>query len=178
MREGKVRHVAASNVSPERLEAAMQASEREGLVRYVALQPHYNLVERGYENGLADVCRRHDLGCLPYFALAKGFLTGKYRPGADEVRSERAEGASAYLDERGERVLERPRRGGRRARRARRGGEPRLAGGAADRRLADRQRPDAAQLTELMAMTDLELQRRAHARRGRRALRRRRSRLP
>ena len=50
-------------------------------------------------------CRRHDLGCLPYFALAKGFLTGKYRPGADEVRSERAEGARAYLDERGERVL-------------------------------------------------------------------------
>jgi aryl-alcohol dehydrogenase-like predicted oxidoreductase len=83
----------------------MQASEREGLVRYVALQPHYNLVERGYERGLADVCRRHDLGCLPYFALAKGFLTGKYRPGADEVRSERAKGARAYLDERGERVL-------------------------------------------------------------------------
>ena len=44
-------------------------------MRYVALQPHYNLVERGYENGLAGVCRRHDLGCLPYFALAKGFLT-------------------------------------------------------------------------------------------------------
>jgi aryl-alcohol dehydrogenase-like predicted oxidoreductase len=60
VREGKVRHVAASNVSPERLEAAMQVSEREGLVRYVALQPHYNLVERGYENGLAGVCRRHD----------------------------------------------------------------------------------------------------------------------
>ncbi len=105
VREGKVRHVAASNASPERLEAAMEASEREGLARYVALQPHYNLVERGYENGLADVCRRHDLGCLPYFALAKGFLTGKYRPGADEVRSERAMGARAYLDERGERVL-------------------------------------------------------------------------
>jgi aryl-alcohol dehydrogenase-like predicted oxidoreductase len=105
VREGKVRHVAAFNVSPERLEAAMRASEREGLVRYVALQPHYNLVERGYEDGLAEVCRRHDLGCLPYFALAKGFLTGKYRPGADEVRSERAQGAGAYLDERGERVL-------------------------------------------------------------------------
>ena len=105
VREGKVRHIAASNVSAERLEAAMQASEREGLVRYVALQPHYNLVERGYEHGLADVCRRHDLGCLPYFALAKGFLTGKYRPGADEVRSERAKGAGAYLDARGERVV-------------------------------------------------------------------------
>jgi aryl-alcohol dehydrogenase-like predicted oxidoreductase len=105
VREGKVRHVAASNVSPARLEAAMAASAREGLVRYVALQPHYNLVERGYDNGLADVCRRHDLGCLPYFALAKGFLTGKYRPGADAVDSQRAPGAAAYLDERGERVL-------------------------------------------------------------------------
>ena len=105
VREGKVRHIAASNISPARLEQAMAASAREGLVRYVALQPHYNLVERDYENGLADVCRRHDLGCLPYFALAKGFLTGKYRAGADEVRSERATGATAYLDERGERVL-------------------------------------------------------------------------
>jgi aryl-alcohol dehydrogenase-like predicted oxidoreductase len=105
VREGKVRHVAASNVTPERLEAALAASEREGLVRYVALQPHYNLVERGYENGLADVCRRHDLGCIPYYALAKGFLTGKYREGGDEVRSARAEGARAYLDERGTRVL-------------------------------------------------------------------------
>jgi aryl-alcohol dehydrogenase-like predicted oxidoreductase len=105
VREGKVRHVAASNVSPARLEAALEASAREGLVRYVALQPHYNLVERAYEDGLADVCRRHDLGCLPYFALAKGFLTGKYRPGADGVESQRAQGARAYLDERGERVL-------------------------------------------------------------------------
>jgi aryl-alcohol dehydrogenase (NADP+) len=105
VRDGKVRHIAASNVSPARLEQAMAASEREGLVRYVALQPHYNLVERDYENGLADVCRRHDLGCLPYFALAKGFLTGKYRPGADAVESQRAQGARVYLDERGERVL-------------------------------------------------------------------------
>jgi aryl-alcohol dehydrogenase-like predicted oxidoreductase len=103
--EGKVLHVAASNVSPARLEEAMAASAREGFVRYVALQPHYNLVERDYENGLADVCRRHDLGCLPYFALAKGFLTGKYRPGAGHVESQRAKGAGAYLDERGERVL-------------------------------------------------------------------------
>jgi aryl-alcohol dehydrogenase-like predicted oxidoreductase len=103
--EGKVLHVAASNVSPARLEEAMAASAREGFVRYVALQPHYNLVERDYENGLADVCRRHDLGCLPYFALAKGFLTGKYRPGAGHVESQRAKSAGAYLDERGERVL-------------------------------------------------------------------------
>jgi aryl-alcohol dehydrogenase-like predicted oxidoreductase len=105
VRDGKVRHVAASNVAPARLEAALEASARDGLVRYVALQPHYNLVERDYEDGLADVCRRHDLGCLPYYALAKGFLTGKYRPAGDGVESQRAEGARAYLDARGTRVL-------------------------------------------------------------------------
>ena len=105
VREGKVRHIAASNDSPERMEAAMERQRARGLVRYVALQPHYNLVERDYENGLADVCRRHDLGCMPYYALAMGFLTGKYRPGADAVESQRAQGAGAYLDERGERVL-------------------------------------------------------------------------
>ena len=122
----------------------MQASEREGLVRYVALQPHYNLLERGYEHGLADVCRRHDLGCLPYFALAKGFLTGKYRPGADEVRSERAKGAGAYLDERGERVLAALDAAAAAHDVPVAAVEPRLAGRAADRRLADRQRPHAA----------------------------------
>ena len=158
VREGKVRHVAASNVSPARLEAAMEASEREGLVRYVALQPHYNLVERDYENGLADVCRRHDLGCLPYYALAKGFLTGKYRPGADE-RPEPARAGRRRLPRRARRArARRPRRGGRRARRPGRGGEPGLAGRAA-RPSSPRSPAPArpAQLAELMAMADLEL---------------------
>ena len=102
---GKVRHVAASNYSPERLTEALETSERLGLARYVALQPHYNLMERpAYEDGLRDVAAAHDLGVLPYFALAKGFLTGKYRPG-EQVDSPRAEGASAYVGERGDRVL-------------------------------------------------------------------------
>ena len=157
VREGKVRHVAASNVSPERLEAAMQVSEREGLARYVALQPHYNLVERGYENGLADVCRRHDLGCVPFFALAEGFLTGKYRTGADDVSSERAQAAGAYLDERGERVLaaldaaaaahDVPVAGASLAWLA---AQPTVVSPIASARTP-------AQLAELMAMTDLEL---------------------
>ena len=87
------------------------ASAREGLVRYVALQPHYNLVERDYENGLADVCRRHDLGCLPYFALAMGFLTGKYRAGRRRVESQRARGRRR-LPRRARRArARRPRRG-------------------------------------------------------------------
>ncbi|MGY1681596.1 aldo/keto reductase [Geodermatophilus sp. SYSU D01176] len=105
VRAGKVRYVAASNYSPERLSEALETSERLGLARYVALQPHYNLVERAaYEDGLRDVVAAHDLGVLPYYALAKGFLTGKYRPGA-QVDSPRAEGASAYVGERGDRVL-------------------------------------------------------------------------
>jgi aryl-alcohol dehydrogenase-like predicted oxidoreductase len=97
--------VAASNYSPERLTEALETSQRLGLTRYVALQPHYNLMERAaYEDGLRDVVAAHDLGVLPYFGLAKGFLTGKYRPG-EQVDSPRAEGASAYVGERGDRVL-------------------------------------------------------------------------
>ncbi len=102
---GKVRYVAASNYSPDRLTEALETSERLGLTRYVALQPHYNLVERAvYEDGLRDVVAAHELGVLPYYALAKGFLTGKYRAG-EQVDSPRAEGASAYVGERGDRVL-------------------------------------------------------------------------
>jgi aryl-alcohol dehydrogenase-like predicted oxidoreductase len=105
VRAGKVRHVAASNYSPERLTEALETSERLGLARYVALQPHYNLMERAaYEDGLRDVVAAQGLGVLPYYALAKGFLTGKYRAG-EQVDSPRAEGASAYVGERGDRVL-------------------------------------------------------------------------
>ena len=103
---GKVRHIAASNFTGERLRAALDTSKREGLARYVALQPHYNLVERDYEDALAPTVLDHELACFPYFALAKGFLTGKYRPDGPEVRSARAGGASAYLDERGIAVLD------------------------------------------------------------------------
>ena len=105
VREGKVRHVAASNFTAARLSAALATSAREGLVRYVALQPHYNLVVRNeYEGALSEVCAREDVACMPYFALAMGFLSGKYRPGST-VQSARAKGAGAYLDERGQRIL-------------------------------------------------------------------------
>jgi aryl-alcohol dehydrogenase (NADP+) len=106
VRDGKVRHIAASNVSPERLRESLEVSWREGLAEYIALQPHYNLVEReGYERDYAPIVAEHDLACLPYYGLAKGFLTGKYRPGGPSVDSPRSEGALAYLDARGERVL-------------------------------------------------------------------------
>ena len=105
VKEGKVRYIAASNYKAPRLAEALAVSARESLARYVALQPHYNLMHRGdYEGELRDLCAREGLGCLPYFALAKGFLTGKYRPGT-EVDSQRAAGAREYLDERGLRVL-------------------------------------------------------------------------
>jgi aryl-alcohol dehydrogenase-like predicted oxidoreductase len=106
VRDGKVRHIAASNVSPARLRESLEVSWREGLAEYVALQPHYNLVERsGYEREYAPIVAEHDLACLPYYGLAKGFLTGKYRPGGPSVDSPRSAGALAYLDARGERVL-------------------------------------------------------------------------
>ncbi len=106
VRDGKVRHIAASNLSAERLRESLDCSWREGLAEYVALQPHYNLVERvRYEREYAPIVAEHDLACLPYYGLAKGFLTGKYRPGGPEVDSPRAAGALEYLDARGERVL-------------------------------------------------------------------------
>ncbi|MFD7607999.1 aldo/keto reductase [Streptomyces mirabilis] len=106
VRAGKVREIAASNISAERLAESVEFSDREGLARYVALQPHYNLVSRDtYEGPLQEVASRTGLAAVPYFALASGFLTGKYRPGTT-VDSARAEGAGKHLDtECGIRVL-------------------------------------------------------------------------
>ncbi|MEU3985458.1 aldo/keto reductase [Streptomyces sp. NPDC026672] len=106
VRAGKVRYIAASNISAERLQESLDFSDREGLARYVALQPHYNLVSRDtYEGPLLDLASRAGLAAVPYFALAAGFLTGKYRPGTT-VDSPRAGGAAKHLEtERGRRVL-------------------------------------------------------------------------
>lgn len=106
VRAGKVRHIAASNISARRLEASLAFSDREGLARYVALQPHYNLVSRDtYEGELQNLAEREGLAAVPYFALASGFLTGKYRAGTT-VESARAEGAAKHTQtERGQKVL-------------------------------------------------------------------------
>jgi aryl-alcohol dehydrogenase-like predicted oxidoreductase len=105
VREGKVRYIAASNHTAARLSEALAVSTRMGLARYVALQPHYNLVHRSeYEDGPAAVCTREGLACFPYYALASGFLTGKYRPGAT-IESPRAAKAATYLEARGLRIL-------------------------------------------------------------------------
>ncbi|MGW1196173.1 aldo/keto reductase [Streptomyces sp. NPDC002536] len=106
VKEGKVREIAASNITADRLTEALNFSEANGIAKYVAIQPHYNLVSRDtYEGELADVAAEHGLAAVPYYALASGFLTGKYRPGAD-VDSARAGKAAEHLEtERGPRVL-------------------------------------------------------------------------
>lgn len=102
---GKVRHIAASNFSAERLmEARVLAAN--GLPRFIALQSHYNLVHReAFESELAVVTRAQGLGVMPYFALAHGFLTGKYRTKADVVDSARGARAAHYLHRRPLKVL-------------------------------------------------------------------------
>ncbi len=106
VKAGKVRAIGASNISPERLQESLDFSDREDLARYAAVQPHYNLVSRDtYEGALQDVASRAGLAAVPYFSLASGFLTGKYRPGTT-VDSARAAGAGKHLEtERGRRVL-------------------------------------------------------------------------
>jgi aryl-alcohol dehydrogenase-like predicted oxidoreductase len=106
--EGKIAHAGASNYSAARLAKALDLGEQDGLASYVALQPHYNLLERGeYEGELLELCRSHGLACLPYFSLARGFLTGKYRPDGPEVDSPRAVGVrEKYFNERGFAVLD------------------------------------------------------------------------
>jgi aryl-alcohol dehydrogenase-like predicted oxidoreductase len=106
--EGRIRYAAASNYSAERLQEALRVGEGAGMASYVALQPHYNLLERGkYEGELQAVCERGGLACMPYFGLARGFLTGKYRRGGPEIDSPRAAGVqAAYFNERGFAVLD------------------------------------------------------------------------
>jgi aryl-alcohol dehydrogenase-like predicted oxidoreductase len=106
VRSGAVRHIGASNYTPERLTAALAFQREHGLAEFTVLQPHYNLVEHDYERTLLPVAEAWDLAVVPYFGLAKGFLTGKYRPGGETVDSERAGRAQAYLDRGGAAVLE------------------------------------------------------------------------
>jgi len=106
VKAGKVRALGASNFTAERLRSALEISDRDGLPRYDAVQPHYNLMERSdFEASQAPLLESENIACLPYYALAKGFLTGKYRDGGPTVDSVRAEGALEYLDNRGRAVL-------------------------------------------------------------------------
>jgi len=106
IRQGKVRAIGASNYSAKRLEEALQISKTSGLPRYESLQPHYNLLERAaYEQELEPLCLKEGLGVIPYYGLAAGFLTGKYRSEADLAKSVRGPNLRKYLNARGLRVL-------------------------------------------------------------------------
>lgn len=106
VRDGKVRIIGTSNMSPERLKASLEASEKYGYPRYETLQPHYNLVERQeYEKAYEPIVLEHQLSTINYYALASGFLTGKYRSEADLNKSQRGQGVKKYLNEQGLSVL-------------------------------------------------------------------------
>ena len=106
--QGKVRAIGASNYSAARLAEALDLARRHGLPRFETLQPEYNLVDRaGYESELEPLVRTHDIGVIGYYALASGFLSGKYRSEADAAKSP-ARGAQVvrrYLNPRGKRIL-------------------------------------------------------------------------
>lgn len=108
VKEGKVRALGASNYSAQRLQAALDISKQQGLVRYETLQPEYNLYDReGYESELEQVARDNHLGVINYYALASGFLSGKYKKPQDAAKSQRGQGiVDKYLNERGLRIVE------------------------------------------------------------------------
>ena len=103
---GKVRAVGGSNYDAPGLATALKVSESAGRARYGVIQPHYNLYERkSYEGPLEDLAAAEGLGVIPYFALASGFLTGKYRSEADLGKSPRGGGMKRYLGQRGLAIL-------------------------------------------------------------------------
>ena len=107
VKQGKVRAIGASNYTGPRLTEALHVSKKHGLPRYESLQPLYNLYDRAdYEVTLEPVCRENGIGVIPYYSLASGFLTGKYRSEADLAKSARGAGIKKYLNPRGLRILE------------------------------------------------------------------------
>jgi len=107
IRQGKVRAIGASNYSGDRLAKALEAGKRTGVPSYQCLQPCYNLYDRAeYESDLEPLCREKGVGVIPYFSLASGFLTGKYRSEKDLADRPRGELVKKYLDDRGYRILD------------------------------------------------------------------------
>ncbi len=107
IKTGKVREIGASNYSAERFEEVLAVSEQHSLPRYETMQPNYSLAERdNFESGLQKICVDNEVGVIPYFSLAAGFLTGKYRSEADLENKPRARMVKKYLNERGFRILD------------------------------------------------------------------------
>ncbi|URQ75117.1 MAG: aldo/keto reductase [Candidatus Ochrobactrum gambitense] len=103
---GKVRAIGASNLTPERLTEALDVAKKHNLPRYETLQPLYNLYDRsGFEDALEAICRDNEIGVIPYYALAAGFLTGKYRSADDLGQSARGKSVEKYLTDRGSRII-------------------------------------------------------------------------
>jgi len=106
IREGKVRAIGASNFTAARLKEALDVSAKHGLPRYECLQPKFNLYERDdFEGPLEQLCRKENIGVIPYYPLASGFLTGKYRSPADFNKSPRGSRMSAFLNPKGKKIL-------------------------------------------------------------------------
>ena len=103
---GKVRAIGASNFTGDRLASALAISDAQGLPRYSVLEPHYNLIERTiFEPELQPLAQKENLGVVPYFALARGFLTGKYRTAADAGKSPRGAANVKYLEGKGIKII-------------------------------------------------------------------------
>jgi aryl-alcohol dehydrogenase-like predicted oxidoreductase len=107
VKAGKVRYIGASNYSGARLGKAIETSRKNGLAEYTSLQPHYNLVERqSFESDLLPVVQKYAVGVIPYFSLASGFLTGKYRRGGESAQSARAGMVKKYFNDQGYAVVD------------------------------------------------------------------------
>jgi len=106
VKAGKVRAIGSSNFEPARLKSALETSDRLGVARYSSEQPLYNLYDRaGFEAGMQQLCIDEGVGVIPYYGLASGFLTGKYRTEADFSKSPRGGRMGHYLNDRGKRIL-------------------------------------------------------------------------
>lgn len=106
IKEGKVRWIGASNLSPERLTESLEIAKKLNLPKYQTLQPEYNLYQReGYEKNYEQIVLDNSLGTINYYALASGFLTGKYRSEEDLNKSQRGHAVKNYLNDRGFKIL-------------------------------------------------------------------------
>lgn len=106
LKQGKIRNIGASNLSPERIKESLAAADQNGLPKYQVLQPEYSLMERDkFETQYRDIVKEKDLGVTSYFSLASGFLTGKYRKESD-ITGARKDMVENYFNEKGKKILE------------------------------------------------------------------------
>lgn len=106
VKEGKVRYIATSNMTPARIRESIEVSRKNDFPEYVCLQPEYNLYDRNqYETKYEDLAKEYHLGVVSYYSLASGFLTGKYNSIEDIAHSNRKEQLKNYINDRGQNIL-------------------------------------------------------------------------